>query len=206
MKAEIKLCFIALAVFIGSALSSLLWLTIPLILQAIVDRVILQDSAESLPILGVSLFVLLAIASFTEIGRDLLGSYLIQRTTNARSRVVLELAFMLGCVLPASSLLFIYSSVLAFMALALSLTARIALFLAKRYRSLNQFSLGPLPLFFRLPLILIIALVLWTGTAQVLAKSLSLGQWIAIGLLTLQLSSSILTFSTSAFERLEYQR
>jgi hypothetical protein len=201
MKDELRLCFFALTVFVVGTFSGLLWLTVVLILQTIVDRVILQDSAESLPILRISLFMLLTIASFTEIGRDMLGSCLIQRTSNAKSRVVLALSSRLGCILPATSLLFVYSSVLAFMALVVSLTAGIALSLCRRYHSLNRHWSGPLPLLFRLPLVLIIALVLLMGTAQVLAKSLSIGQWIAIGILTLQLSSSILIFSMSPFER-----
>ena len=85
-----------------------------------------------------------------------------------------------------------YSPLLEVVSTVLTAIACGAYYLIKKSRVGAEPSSHPLPLSFRLPLTLIILFFLWYGAVLVLDGSLTLGQWLAVGIFNLQFVASLL--------------
>ncbi len=188
--------FFSFVVFLLSLWGTLFWLSIPLILQVIIDKVIVQNSPDSLNTLGGLLLSLTLIASAFEIGVAALTTVLIRGRLVSRE-IFLKLASALPKVLLFLVIMIHYNYQMAATSIILTTVACVFYdFLTKRRISSQKIS-EPLPLTFRLPLTLIVLFVLWYGTFMVLDGVISLGQWLAIAIFNLQFAASVLSLTAS---------
>ena len=201
MQSRIKLlliCLLCLPVLLVSFFGAMFWLSIPLLLQVIVDKVLLQHSPDTLSIVCMALLVTTLIASGLEIGLNGIIATLV-RSHMASKESVLKLAAVLPRALLIISVMTNYSPQIAVTAAVLTATACGSCFILNRINVSSKSRIYPLPLSFRLPLTLIVLVVLWQGASLVLSDQLSLGQWISIGILSLQFAACLLSFTTLAF-------
>jgi len=187
---------LTITVFFLSAFGTLFWLSIPLVIQVIIDKVIVQNSPEILNLLGVFLIVTTLIASASEIGLAALTAAIVG---NGLARnLFLKVAVTLPKVLAMLLLMAIYSPQLAFASTGLTALACRTYYLLKRIRLVAECSSEPLPLSFRLPLTLIVLFLFWYGASLVLAVQLSLGQLIAFIILSIQFVAFLLSVTAAA--------
>jgi ABC-type bacteriocin/lantibiotic exporter with double-glycine peptidase domain len=102
---------LSITVFFLSAFGTLFWLSIPLVIQVIIDKVIVQNSPDTLQVLGVFLIVMTLIASAWEVGLAALTAAII-RNGLARD-IFLKLAVTLPKILAMLVFMAIYSPQLA---------------------------------------------------------------------------------------------
>jgi hypothetical protein len=196
MAPQLSLFFLCFAVFAASLFGTFFWLAIPMLLQVIVDKAIGQNSPDTLTILGLALLVCTLFASGSEVGIGVFTQLLARGELISRKKL-LQFAAVLARVLAIGVLLTIYSPQVAFATIVLTAIAcGASVFVAKSGSSKTSFP-QPLPLSFRLPLTLVVLFVLWYGAFQVLADQLLLGQWLAVGVLSLQFAATLLSFSMS---------
>lgn len=181
-----------LPVFRLSLLGALFWLSIPLLLQVIVDKVLLRNSADTLNILGIALLLTTLLASVLEIGLKSL-IHLFVRSQVALRETLLNLAAALPRVILLASVLLIYSLHVAVVAIVLTAIACGAYYIINKIRPSGSSGVSPLPLSFRLPLTLIVLFVLWSGASLVLSGQFTLGQWLAIGIMSLEFAACLLS-------------
>ncbi|MBD2624810.1 hypothetical protein H6G48_25430 [Microcystis flos-aquae FACHB-1344] len=185
-----------MTVFFLSAFGTLFWLSIPLVIQVIIDNVIIQNSPEALNFWGVFLIVTTLFASASEIGLAALTAAIIG---NGLARnLFLKVAVTLPKVLAMLSLMAIYSPQLAFASTGLTALACGTYYLLKRNRLVAESGSEPLPLSFRLPLTLIVLFLFWYGASPVLAAQLSLGQLIAFIIFSIQFVAFLLSLTAAA--------
>ncbi len=195
MQSLLVLLLFCLTVLLVSFVGSLFWLSIPLLLQLIVDKVLIQNSTDTLSVLGIALLVSTLIASAVEVGLNSLIAVL-ARSQMASRETLLQLAAVLPRALVIISVIMIYNlQIGAATTVLTAIACGSYYFLNKTIDSSNPGNY-PLPLSFRLPLTLIPLVILWHGVSLVLSDELSLGQWIAIGLLSLQFAACLLSFAT----------
>lgn len=188
-------CVFNLVVISVGLCSTFFWVSIPLILLAMIDRVIAQNSPDSLYFFGVTLLILTIFASASEIGLASLTAYFI------RSRLVSRNIFLQLSATKALVFLVImafYSLLLAGASTVLTAIACGAYYLTKKSRVGSEPSSHHLPLSFRLPLTLIVLFILWYGLYLVLDGSLTFGQWRAMGIFNLQFVASLLSLMADA--------
>jgi ABC-type bacteriocin/lantibiotic exporter with double-glycine peptidase domain len=197
MESFIIQLLLSLGIFVISFFGTLFWLSIPLILQVIIDKVIVQNSPDSLNDLGIALLMLTLIASAFEIGLAAFTAALIRSHLVSR-----EIFLQLAATLPKVSIFLVvmvyYSPQLAVASTVLTAIACGAYFFLKRSRIGAELNSNPLPLSFRLPLTLIVLFILWYGTSLILDGQLTLGQWTAIGIFNLQFVASLLSLTAAA--------
>jgi len=187
---------LSITVFFLSAFGTLFWLSIPLVIQVIIDKVIVQNSPDALNVLGLFLIVMTLIASASEIGLAALTAAII-RNCLARD-IFLKLAVTLPKILAMLVVMAIYSPQLAFASTGLTALACGTYYLLKRGRLVAESSSEPLPLSFRLPLTLIVLFLFWYGASLVLALQLSLGQLIAFSIFNIQFVAFLLSLTAAA--------
>jgi len=197
MRSHLVLLLFCFAISAVSLFGAFFWLSIPLLLQVIVDKAIAQNSPETLRILGLSLLVVTLIASASEIGLSIFTQLLVHGKLINRDKL-LHLAAVLPKALAIGVLLTIYSPQIAIAAIILTAIACGANIFFKKFGFTSSPSLNPLPLSFRLPLTLVVLFVLWYGGFQVIAGQLLLGQWLAVGVLSLQFAASLLSLTVTA--------
>jgi ABC-type bacteriocin/lantibiotic exporter with double-glycine peptidase domain len=172
----ILFCLPALLV---SLTGSIFWLSIPLLLQAIIDHLLAQNPTDTLSILGIAMLVSTLVASGIEIGLNSHIAVLV-RSTMAPKETFLRLAAILPRALLMISIIMTYSPQIG------AATAVLTAMACGSYYSLNRLindkrSINyPLLLSFQVPISLIAVVILWHGASLVLAEQLSLGQWIAL--------------------------
>ncbi len=192
------LCLVCLPVVLISFLGAMIWLSIPLLLQVVIDKVLLQNSPDTLGIVYTALLVTTLMASGLEIGLNGIIATLV-RSHMTLKESYLQLAAVLPKVLLTISLLTSYSPQSAIVAAVLTGIACGSCLLLNRTNISSKSRFYPLPLSFRLPLTLVVLAVLWHGASLVLSGQLSLGQWVCIGILSLQFAACLLSFTTFAF-------
>jgi hypothetical protein len=197
MRSHLLLFFFCFAVFAASLFGTLFWLSIPLLLQVIVDKAIAPGSSETLKIIGLSLLIVTLIASASEIGLNIFTQQLVRSKLIDRE-IFLQLAAFLPKVLAVGILLAIYSQQIAIIATVLAAIACGATIFVRKFGSTRSPDAQPLPLSFRLPLTLVVLFVLWYGAFQVQAGELLLGQWLSVGVLSIQFVASLLSFTVTA--------
>lgn len=194
MAPQLSLFLLLFAISSVSLFSTFFWLAIPMILQVIVDKVIGQHSQDALAVLGLALLVCSLFASGSEVGIGVFTQLLTRGELINRKKIV-QFAAVLPRVLVIGAVLIIYSPQLAIAAIFVTAVACGASVLVTKFGSSKTSFPQPLPLSFRLPLTLIVLFVLWYGAFQVLAGQLLLGQWLAVGILSLQFAATLLSFS-----------
>ena len=198
MASQLSLFILCFAIFAASLFGTFFWLAIPMLLQVIVDKAIAQNSPDTLKVLGLALLVFTILASGSEVG---IGAFtqLLARGELINRKKLLEFAAVLPRVLAIGVLLRIYSPQVAIATIVLTAIAcGASVFVAKLGSSKTSLP-QPLPLSFRLPLTLVVLFVLWHGAFQVLADQLLLGQWLAVGVLSMQFAATLLSFSMTLF-------
>ena len=183
--------------FVVSLFGTFFWLFIPLILQVIVDKAIVQNSPDSLNVLGLFLLLATLIASASEVGLAALIAVFVRGGLVCRE-IFLQVGAALPKVLVFWVVMPIYSPQIAVVSTVLAAIACGAYYFFKKGRIGTGRVSEPLPLSFRLPLTLIVVFVLWDGASLVLAVQLTLGQWLAIGIFTLQFVASALSLTAAA--------
>jgi ABC-type bacteriocin/lantibiotic exporter with double-glycine peptidase domain len=199
MRSFLTQLFFSFVVFFASLLGTLFWLSIPLILQVIIDKVIVQNSPESLNTLGGFLLLLTLIASVFEIGIASLTAVLLQG--RLASNKFLQLASELPKVLVFFVIMMYYSPQIAVTSIIMTTIACVFYYFLKKSRIRAEQISEPLPLSFRLPLTIIVLFVLWHATFMVLDGEITLGQWLAIGIFNLQFVASALSLTAAAIVR-----
>lgn len=187
---------LSLALFFLSVVSVLFWLSIPLMIQVIIDKVIVQNSPDTLQVLGIALIVMTLIASALEVGSAALTAFFIRN--GLAKDIFLKLAATLPKILAMLAVMAIYSPQLALASTVLTALACGTYYLLKRGRLAAESSSELLPLSFRLPLTLIVVFVLWYGTSFVVNGQLTLGQLIALSIFNIQFVSSLLSLVATA--------
>ncbi|HAC64491.1 MAG TPA: hypothetical protein DCF68_13370 [Cyanothece sp. UBA12306] len=171
------------------------WLLIPLLIQVIIDKVIVQNSPDTLSVLGLFLLISSLITSGVEIGLATLTTILIRSALV--SEFFLRIANTLPKVLAIVVVMFVYYPLMAGASIILTALAGGTYYLLNRKDSSSQ----PLPLSFRLPLTLIFIFVVWYGSSLVLEGDLSLGQLIALSIFNIQFVSLVLSHLATTLAR-----
>ena len=186
---------LSIAVLFLSVFSISFWLSIPLIIQVIIDKVIVQNSPEELSILSLYLLILSLLASALEIAISTFTTTFIRKGLVNESFV--GIVTTLPPVVVMGIVMNVYSPMLAGGCLILNLFfCGTYYFLFRGQSRSNNLLSKPLPLSFRLPLTLIFIFVVWSGSQLVLKQELSLGQLIAFNIFSIYLSSSMLNLIT----------
>ena len=201
MQSLIELLLLCLPVLLVSFIGAIFWLSIPLLLQVIVDKVLLQNSPDTLNILCIALLVSSLMANGLDIWLNGIIATLV-RNHRASRESFLHLATVLPRALLILLVMTIYNPQIAVVAAVLTAIACGSYFLLNRLNIRSKPIIDPLdllPLSFRIPVILVVLLVLWQGASLVLSGQLTIGQWISIAILNLQLATCLLSFTTLAF-------
>jgi hypothetical protein len=185
-----------IAVFVTSLFGTLFWLAIPTTLQVIVDKVIGQNSPGALSVLGVYMLVCVILASASEV---LIGVFVqsLDRGELTNRRRLLQVAAVLPRALAIAVVLYLYNSGVTIATVVLTAMSCGANVLGAKLGYLKRSFRHPLPISLWLPLTLVVVFVLWYGAFQVLAGQLLLGQWVAVGVLSLQFAVTLLSFSST---------
>lgn len=188
--------FFSFVVFFVSLWGTLFWLSIPFTFQVIIDKVIVQNSPDTLKILGIFLLCSTLFASAFEIGVAALTTVFIRGRLVSRE-IFLKLASALPKVLLFLVIMILYNYQMAATSIILTIIACVFYYFVTKRRIVSQKISELLPLTFRLPLTLIVLFVLWYGTFMVLDGEITLGQWIAIAIFNLQFAASVLSLTAS---------
>lgn len=186
---------LSVAIFFGNLWGMVFWLLIPLLIQVIIDKVIVQNSPDTLSVLGLFLLISSLITSGVEIGLATLTTILIRSALV--SEFFLRIANTLPKVLAIVVVMFVYYPLMAGASIILTALAGGTYYLLNRKDSSSQ----PLPLSFRLPLTLIFIFVVWYGSSLVLEGDLSLGQLIALSIFNIQFVSLVLSHLATTLAR-----
>lgn len=120
MKVNPTLLLMALPVLLISFIGALFWLSIPMFLQVIVDKIFAQKSMDTYSIVGLALIVPVFLGSCFEVGLDSVIS-IVARSQGAPRESLLQLSAVFPRVILIVTVLAVYSPLIA--AITVGLTA-----------------------------------------------------------------------------------